>query len=160
MKNPKYYNGNRIPYSWSNLNFIDRNINVVTIMDIIEDSNNGEELVKELGKLNMVYNKWVIDKETDTSVRIKNTDKLGNVTYIECEKQPHKIKEYEFTPREMAEKLLEFNRDFSTDSCDGEEERKKELEVVTELFDKLQKSDEFNILALHLDLMFMDSVFD
>ena len=38
MRNPKYYNGNRIPYAWSNLNFIDRNINVVTIMDIIEDS--------------------------------------------------------------------------------------------------------------------------
>ena len=160
MKNPKYYNGNRIPYAWSNLIFIDNNINEVTIMDIIEDSNNGVELVKKLRKLNMVYNKWVVDKETDTSVRIKNTDKLGNVTYIECEKQPQRMKEYEFTPREMAEKLLEFNRDFSTDSCDGEEEQKKELEVVTELFDKLQKSDEFNILALHLDLMFMDSAFD
>ena len=68
-------------------------------------------------------------------------------------------KEFQVTPREMAEKLLEFNRDFSTDSCDGEEERKKELEVVTKLFDRLQKSDEFNILALHLDLMFMDSAF-
>lgn len=86
MKNPKYYNGNRIPYSWRNLNFIDRNINVVTIMDIIEDSNNGEELVRELGKLNMVHKKWIVDRETDTKVRIKNTDALGNVTYIECEK--------------------------------------------------------------------------
>lgn len=86
MKNPKYYNASRIPYSWTNLNFIDRNINVVTIMDIIEDSKNGEELVKELGKLNMVHNTWVVDRETDAKVRIKHIDALGNVTYIECEK--------------------------------------------------------------------------
>ena len=86
MKNPKYYNGRGILYSWSNLNFIDRNINVVTVMDIIEDSKNGEELVRELGKLRMVHNTWIIDRETDTKVRIKHTDYLGNVTYIECEK--------------------------------------------------------------------------
>lgn len=86
MKNAKYYNGNRIPYAWSNLIFIDRNINAVTIMDIIEDSKTGEELVTELGKLNMVHNTWVIDRETDAKVRIKHNDRLGNVTYIECEK--------------------------------------------------------------------------
>lgn len=63
--------------------------------------------------------------------------------------------EYEYTPREMAEKLMEFNRDFS----DNEEEIKEETEYVAELFDKLQKSDEFNILAHHLDLMFMDDMF-
>lgn len=87
MKNAKYYNGQNIPYSWSNLNFIDRNINVVTVKDIIEDSKNGNELVKELGKLNMVHNKWSVDRESDTKVRIKNVDMLGNVTYIECEKE-------------------------------------------------------------------------
>lgn len=86
MKNPKYYNANRIPYAWSNLNFIDKNINVVTIMDIIEDSNSGVELVKELKKLNMVNNTWVVDRETEVKVRIKHTDTLGNVTYIECDK--------------------------------------------------------------------------
>lgn len=63
--------------------------------------------------------------------------------------------EYEYTPREMAEKLMEFNRDFS----DNEEEIKEETEYVAELFDKLQKSDKFNILAHHLDLMFMDEMF-
>ena len=64
--------------------------------------------------------------------------------------------EYEHTPREMAEKLMEFVRDFS----DTEEELKSETEYVTELFDKLQKSDEFNVLAHHLDIMFMDNVFN
>ena len=62
---------------------------------------------------------------------------------------------YEYTPREMAEKLMEFNRDFS----DYEEEVKYETEYVAELFEKLQKSEEFNVLAHHLDLMFMNDVF-
>ena len=63
---------------------------------------------------------------------------------------------YEHTPREMAEKLMEFIRDFS----DAEEEIKSETEYVTELFDKLQKSDEFNVLSHHLDIMFMYETFN
>ena len=63
--------------------------------------------------------------------------------------------EFEHTPREMAEKLMEYNRDFS----DNEEEIKSETEDVAELVEKLQKSEEFNVLAHHLDLMFMDSAF-
>ena len=86
MKNPKYYNGFGYPYSWNNLNFKDRNTNVITVLDVIEDSKNGTELVTELRKLNMVHNVWKIDRETETKVRIKHTDWLGNVTYIECEK--------------------------------------------------------------------------
>ena len=62
------------------------------------------------------------------------------------------MKEYEHTPKQMAEKLMEFIRDFS----DYEEDIKIETDYVTELFDKLQKSDEFNVLAHHLDIMFMD----
>ena len=64
--------------------------------------------------------------------------------------------DYEHTPRQMAEKMLEFIRDFS----DYEEEIKEETEHLTKLFDKLQKSDEFNVLAHHLDNMFMDSAFN
>lgn len=64
-------------------------------------------------------------------------------------------KEYEHTPREMAEKLMEFIRDMS----DDEEQIEQEKEYVTELFDELQKSEKFEILAHHFDLMFMDNVF-
>ncbi len=67
-----------------------------------------------------------------------------------------KIQEYEYTPMQMAEKLLEFNRDFS----DSAEECQNEKERVTELFEKLQNSNEFNILAHYLDTMFMDEVFN
>lgn len=65
------------------------------------------------------------------------------------------ISKYEYTPYEMASKLLEFNRDFS----DDKESLLEEVEYVAELFDKLQKSEEFEVLAHYLDLMFMDNVF-
>ena len=65
------------------------------------------------------------------------------------------MREYEHTAREMAEKLMHFNKDFS----DYDEEVKSEADYVTELFNKLQKSEEFNALAHHLDEMFMHDVF-
>lgn len=66
------------------------------------------------------------------------------------------MKEYEFTPKESAEKLMEFIRDMSDDEDQIEEEK----EYVTELFDELQKSEKFEILAHYFDLMFMDDVFN
>lgn len=65
------------------------------------------------------------------------------------------MREFEYTPEQMAEKLIEFNRDFGDDA----ELLAEEKVYVAELFDKLQKSEEFEILAHHLDLMFMDKVF-
>ncbi len=64
--------------------------------------------------------------------------------------------EYEYTPMQMAEKLMEFNRDFS----DSTEDIQNEKEYVAELFEKLQNSNEFNILAHYLDTMFMDEIFN
>lgn len=64
--------------------------------------------------------------------------------------------EFEHTPREMAEKLMEFIRDFS----DTENEIEKEIDSITELFSELQKTEKFNSLCHHLDIMFMDSIFD
>lgn len=65
------------------------------------------------------------------------------------------MKEYEFTPEQSAEKLMNFIRDMSDDEDQIEEEK----EYVAELFDELQKSEKFEILAHYLDLMFMDSAF-
>lgn len=47
------------------------------------------------------------------------------------------MKEYEFTPGEMADKLMEFIRDMGDDEDQIEEEK----EYVAELFDELQKSE-------------------
>lgn len=65
------------------------------------------------------------------------------------------MKEYEFTPEQSAEKLMEFIRDMSDDEDQIEEEK----EYVAELFDELQKSEKFEVLAHYFDLMFMDSAF-
>ena len=65
------------------------------------------------------------------------------------------MREYEHNPRQMAEKLMQFNKDFS----DNDEELKSETEYVAELFEKLKQSSEFNALAHHLDIMFMNDVF-
>ena len=64
-------------------------------------------------------------------------------------------KEYEHTPREMAEKLMEFNRDFS----DSEADISEEIKYLEDMFEELQESNNFEILAHHLDEMFMNSVF-
>lgn len=65
-------------------------------------------------------------------------------------------KEYEHTPRQLAEKLMNFIRDMG----DDEDQIKQEKEYVAELFNELQRSEKFEILAHYLDLMFMDNVFD
>lgn len=65
------------------------------------------------------------------------------------------MKEYEFTPEQSAEKLMEFIRDMADDS----EQIEQEKEYVAELFDELQRSEKFEVLAHYLDLMFMDSAF-
>ena len=66
------------------------------------------------------------------------------------------VMEYEHTPRQMAEKLMEFNRDFS----DNEDDVKSETEYLIKLFDELQNSEQFNVLAHHLDIMFMNDAFN
>lgn len=65
---------------------------------------------------------------------------------------------FEHTPTEMAEKLMEFIRDFS----DNDEEIKSEIDSVAHTFARLQQTDdlELNALAHHLDVMFMNSVFN
>ena len=65
------------------------------------------------------------------------------------------MKEYEFTPEQSAEKLMNFIRDMGDDEDQIEEEK----EYVAELFDELQKSEKFEVLAHYFDLMFMDGAF-
>lgn len=65
------------------------------------------------------------------------------------------MKEYEFTPKQSAEKLMNFIRNMGDDEDQIEEEK----EYVAELFDELQKSEKFEVLAHYFDLMFMDSAF-
>ena len=66
------------------------------------------------------------------------------------------VNDYEFTPRQSAEKLMNFIRDMG----DDEDQIEQEKEYIVELFNELQRSEKFEILAHYLDLMFMDNVFD
>lgn len=66
------------------------------------------------------------------------------------------VNDYEFTPRQSAEKLMNFIRDMG----DDEDQIEQEKEYIAELFNELQRSQKFEILAHYLDLMFMDNVFD
>ena len=67
--------------------------------------------------------------------------------------------DFEHTPRQMAEKLIEFQRDF-TDGWDDEKAISCETKCLEKLFGELQKSEEFEILAYHLDDMFCNGVFN
>lgn len=67
--------------------------------------------------------------------------------------------DFAHTPRQMAEKLIEFQRDF-TDGWDDEKAISDETKCLEKLFGELQESEEFGILAHHLDDMFCNSVFD
>lgn len=62
---------------------------------------------------------------------------------------------YENTANEMAKKLMEYNRDFS----DSTKEIFEETKALTNLFKKLQESEEFEPLVHHLDTMFMHDTF-
>lgn len=80
----------------------------------------------------------------------------GDLKVIDQEENAEDIdSDFEHTSKEMADKLMEFNRDFSDDS----ETIAEEAEYLIGVFDKLKKSEDFNILAHHLDTMFMDGVF-
>lgn len=59
------------------------------------------------------------------------------------------------TPQLMADKLMEFNRDFFDNAAELLEEKASVVEQIK----KLQRTAEFNGLAHHLDDMFTDGVF-
>lgn len=85
-----------------------------------------------------------------------NDSVRGDLKVIDQEESTEDIdSDFEHTSKEMADKLMEFNRDFSDDS----ETIAEEAEYLTGVFDQLKKSEGFNILAHYLDTMFMDSAF-
>lgn len=105
------------------------------------------ELSKE--DIEAIFN--ILEKYGDDNDSVR-----GDLKVIDQEESTEDIdSDFEHTSKEMADKLMEFNRDFSDDS----ETIAEEAEYLTGVFDQLKKSEGFNILAHHLDTMFMDSVF-
>lgn len=85
MKNPVLKTSNGIGEAMSNLWFRNE-CSIVEIEDVVEDSNNGTELMNGLNSLNL-FRKFTLDRETDKKVRLKSVDRLGNVSYFEAIKE-------------------------------------------------------------------------
>lgn len=54
---------------------------IARFTDAVEDSRNGAELERNLGKLNLLR-KFRLDRETDAMIRMRSQDMLGNVSYL------------------------------------------------------------------------------
>lgn len=54
---------------------------IARFTDAVEDSRNGKELERNLGKLNLLR-KFRLDWETDAMIRLRSQDTLGNVSYL------------------------------------------------------------------------------
>ena len=84
MKNPTLRTSRGQAEALQNLWYNNR-CTIADIEDVVEDSTNGTELVSKINKLNLLR-KFTLDRETETKVRLKSIDALGNVSYFEAEK--------------------------------------------------------------------------
>lgn len=85
LKNPVLKTSRGMPESMSNLWYCNES-SIVEIEDVVEDSNNGTELVNGLNSLKLLR-KFTLNKETDKKVRLKAIDSFGNTSYFEVEKE-------------------------------------------------------------------------
>ena len=91
MKNPVLKTSNGIREALSNL-WYQNECSIAHIEDAVADSRTGYELMTKLNSLNL-FRKFTLDRETDTKVRLKSVDRLGNVSYFEAIKEPQESKE-------------------------------------------------------------------
>lgn len=88
MKNPRMKTSKGIPLALSN---ICNTCSVTDIEDAVADSRSGAELVSKLNILG-IFDKFTLDRETDSMVRLKCVDYCGNVEYLEATKDVPKEK--------------------------------------------------------------------
>ena len=89
MKNAKLTNQDGERLSWT---FICNTCSVTDIEDAIEDSRDGLELLRAINTLD-TYEKFSLDRETETMVRLKAKDCFGNLRYITATKDISKAKQ-------------------------------------------------------------------
>lgn len=71
---------NGIPEALSNLWWRD-NCDIATFTDAIEDSKDGAEMARNINRLPL-FRKFTLSRETETSIRLKGTDNMGNTSYL------------------------------------------------------------------------------
>lgn len=79
MKNAHYTTASMMPYCMSDLPW-ERN-DTIKVYDAVEDAKNGPDLVKRLNALHLKV-KWTLDHETDTSVRLRGKEPMGNTRFF------------------------------------------------------------------------------
>ena len=84
MKNPELILADGKPESLTDLYHGD-NCNVFKIMDAVEDSTTGAELVKRLNALTL-FSKFTLERETNEYVRLVTIDCFGKKHYFKAEK--------------------------------------------------------------------------
>lgn len=89
MKFKKFYDVRGINEALSNIahgNGYNTYATTVDLKDAVEDANSTQELLDNLNKLNLVgwYN-LEVSRVTQSMVRIKGVDTLGNIRYLEAE---------------------------------------------------------------------------
>ena len=89
MKNPRMKTSRGIPLALSN---ICNTCSVTDIEDVVADSRSGAELVSRINRLG-IFDKFTLDRETDSMVRLKCVDYCGNVEYLEATKEAPKEKQ-------------------------------------------------------------------
>ena len=82
MKNVRYFTANGIPLSLKNL-FYRNECSVVMITDVVEDATTPEELKNGLNRLDL-FEKFDIDRITNTYVRLKSKDCFGNIHFLKA----------------------------------------------------------------------------
>lgn len=55
---------------------------VMDIKDAIEDAITPEGVCKRLNNMDLLKRPWLVDRDTSTYLRLKHTDKLGNIDYL------------------------------------------------------------------------------
>lgn len=91
MKNPILRTADGYREAMSNL-WYHNECSVAHIEDAVADSKTGYDLMTKLNSLNL-FRKFTLDRETDTRVRLRSVDGLGNVSYFEATKEPMVAKE-------------------------------------------------------------------
>ena len=90
MKNPVLRTSQGIPLALSTLC---DTCHTTAIEDAVADSSTGEELVRKLNNIQgLFYNNFVLDRESDTTARLKTVDCWGNTSYLHVTKEPQKAK--------------------------------------------------------------------
>lgn len=85
MKNLSHYNAHRIPCAISNLSpYLRSGACIEDIYDAVEDSNTSQEFERNINKV-LPLAGFGVDRVSGRYVRLKRTDRLGNVEYLRAE---------------------------------------------------------------------------